>query len=244
MKAFHRSLCAVSVALGLVSYVHAGVTINGTRVIYDAGQREASLSMINDGKEARLMQAWIDAGDATQRPETSTAPFLITPPMARINPGQGQTMRILFTGAELPQDRETVFWVNIMEIPPKPQSDAQGDKNYLQMAVRSRLKLFYRPRGLMGTVDQAPDKLTWRVVQEGGHYVAECNNPSAYNVSFSDVRFKNTESVKSISKGGMCPAKGTAKFPVAGDPDVSGKLTVMVINDYGGFNEHDANFTR
>jgi chaperone protein EcpD len=245
MKVFSRALCAMTVMAASLSSAYAGVTLNATRVVYPADQREVSLSMVNDGKEARLIQAWVDMGDASERAESSKAPFLITPPMSRVDPGKGQTLRIMFTSANnLPQDRETVFWLNILEIPPKPKAGSDAAANYMQLAVRSRMKLFYRPEGLQGSPDAAPEQLTWHLVSDGNGYAAECTNGTPFNVSFSDLSFKGTPQQESVSKGGMCPAEGKGTFPVTGKPDASGKLVVTVINDYGGFNPHEASFTR
>jgi len=245
MKVFSRALCAMTVVAASLSTAHAGITINGTRVVYPADQREVSLSMVNDGKEARLIQAWIDTGDASERAETSKAPFVITPPMSRVDPGKGQTLRIMFTGANnLAQDRETVFWLNVLEIPPKPKAGTDAAENFMQLAVRSRLKLFYRPKGLQGSVDEAPDQLHWHLVSGDKGYDVECTNDTPYNVSFSDLTFKGAPEMPSVSKGGMCPAKGKGTYPIAGTPDAGGKLVVTVINDFGGFNPHEMNFTR
>ncbi|WP_232823437.1 molecular chaperone [Dyella sp. C9] len=245
MKAFGRALCAMTAIAASIGSAYAGITINGTRVIYPAAQREVSLSMVNDGKDARLIQAWVDSGDASERAESSKAPFLITPPMARVDPGKGQTLRIMFTGAaNLPQDRESVYWLNVLEIPPKPKAGTDVSENYMQLAVRSRMKLFYRPKGLVGSPDAAPDQLVWHLHGDGKGYSVECINDTPFNVSFSDVSFKGTAPRQSVSKGGMCPAKGKGSFPIIGSPDASGKLVVTVINDYGGFNPHEATFTR
>ncbi len=244
MKFFSHALCAMTLLFCGLEFAQAGMTINGTRVVYPADQREVSLGMNNNGKEARLVQVWVDAGDAGERPENSTAPFVITPPMARVDPGKGQTLRIMFTGADLPQDRETVFWLNVLEIPPKPKAAADTGMNYMQLAVRSRMKIFYRPTGLLGTPDQAVGQLNWRIVQSKQGHEAECTNPTPFNVSFSDIRFKNSAQELSVSKGGMCPAMGTARLPLTGEPDATGRLVVTVINDWGGFNEHEVDYTR
>jgi len=245
MKVFSRATCAMTVIAASLGSAYAGITINGTRVVYSAEQPEVSLSMVNDGKDARLIQAWVDSGNASERAESSKAPFLITPPMARVDPGKGQTLRIMFTGANsLPQDRETVFWLNVLEIPPKPKADSDTAENYMQLAVRSRLKLFYRPKGLPGSADAAPDQVNWHLISEGRGYTVECVNDTAFNVSFSDISFKGTPPKQTVNKGGMCPAKGKEIFPVAGAPDASDKLVVTVINDYGGFNPHEVAITR
>lgn len=246
MKTFARMACALALVVGGAGSANASLLINGTRVIYPADQREVSLSMENNGSAPILLQSWVDEGNPKDSPETAKAPFILTPPMSRVDPGKGQTLRILYTGASLAQDRETVFWLNVLEIPTKPKAKEGEPNNYLQFAIRSRLKLFYRPKGLPGNAFDAVDKITWRVEKDGNGYVAECNNPTPYFVSFGSLNFKGVEVEKSLEpKGGMCPPMGSEKFPLKGNADSAvGKLTVEVINDYGGFDIHDVNITR
>lgn len=247
MNKFTRITCALALVLGGLGSAYAGIQINGTRVIYPADQREVTLSMVNNGTTPVLLQSWIDDGDTKATPETTKAPFLLTPPMARVDPSKGQTLRIMFTGANLPQDRESVFWLNILEIPTKPKATSDGGaSNYLQFAIRSRIKIFYRPKGLPGTAFDAADQVTWHVVSKGNGFVAECTNPTAYNVNIGSVVAKGSSVPQTVDpKGGMCPAKGTATLPLNGDLNAAaGKLTVQVINDFGGFDPHDFSFTR
>jgi len=245
MKIAIRALCATVLVLASATSAYAGITVNATRVIYPADKREVSLSLVNDGKEPRLIQAWVDSGDASERADTAKAPFVVTPPMSRVDPGKGQALRIMFTGGkELAADRETVFWLNILEVPPKPKADASGAESYMQLAVRSRLKVFYRPKGLPGSAATAVEQIQWRLVAEKSGYVVECNNGTPYNVSFSDVSFKGVAQQKSVSKGGMCPAEGKQTFPVSGAPSPDNTLVVSVINDYGGFNPREVKFDR
>ncbi|WP_426270106.1 molecular chaperone [Dyella kyungheensis] len=246
MKTFARVACALALVVGGAGSAYASIQINGTRVIYPAEQREVSLSMVNNSSAPILLQSWVDEGNPKDSPETSKAPFILTPPMSRVDPAKGQTLRIMFTGAALPQDRETVYWLNVLEIPTKPKVKEGDSSNYLQFAIRSRLKLFYRPKGLPGNSFDAIDQVSWRVEKEGSGYVAECTNPTPYFVSFGSLTFKGVGVDKSLEpKGGMCPAKGSEKFPLKGNPDVAnGKLTVQVINDYGGFDTHDVPFSR
>ncbi|OFU89053.1 hypothetical protein HMPREF3114_18465 [Stenotrophomonas sp. HMSC10F07] len=238
-------LCALVVAMITADVAHAGIQLNATRVVYSAGEREASLSMVNNGSDARLVQAWIDSGDISERPENSKAPFLVTPPMSRVDPGKGQTLRIMLSDATLPQDRESVYWLNVLEIPPKPrQADGGAPQNYVQMAVRTRIKLFYRPKGLVGTPETAVKNLVWHLRSRGGASILECTNGTPFNVSFSDVSFKNAPPNMSVSKGGMCPAKGVAEFPVPGSPNAAaGQLVLTVVNDYGAFVPYEATFS-
>lgn len=73
-------------------------------------------------------------------PRAAKTPFIITPPLFRLDPGKNNILRIVNTTPGLPQDRESVYWVNVKAIPSK--SDDSENKNVLQIAVRTRIKLF------------------------------------------------------------------------------------------------------
>ena len=49
--------------------VHAGVVIYGTRIIYPEKNREVLVQLMNQSKNASLIQAWIDDGNTTIAPE-------------------------------------------------------------------------------------------------------------------------------------------------------------------------------
>ena len=99
----------------------AGVVVTGTRVIYPSNAKEVSVRLDNKGKSPVLIQSWIDSGDASATPENIQVPFILTPPINRVEPSKGQTLRLSYTGGPQPADRESVFWLNILEIPAKPK---------------------------------------------------------------------------------------------------------------------------
>lgn len=208
----------------------AGIQLDGTRVIYPADKREVTLAMTNNADTPRLIQAWVDTGDTDISPQKNTAPFVVTPPIFRLDPEKGQTLRIVFTGGDVPQDRESVFWLNVLEVQPKPAGKAAGTQDYIQFSVRSRLKIFYRPKALPGSPDNAVSTLRWRVVDDG----LECENLSAFNVSINDIWFKDGEENTEHKHSGICPAKGTRIFhfqqPLTSN---SNKMFFTTINDYG-----------
>ena len=122
----------VALALSLFlsqSVLAGGVGLSATRVIYDGSKKEASLTVQNKSKtEEFLIQSWVD--DAAGSKKT---PFIITPPLFRLDPGKNNILRIVNTTPGLPQDRESVYWVNVKAIPSK--SDDSENKNVLQIAV-------------------------------------------------------------------------------------------------------------
>ena len=91
------SLCILFLVL-LSAPVKASIVITGTRVIYSQGERSVSVKLNNNGKSPVLIQSWVDDGVMSKSPDTSTAPFIVTPPINRVDPGKGQTLQITFTG--------------------------------------------------------------------------------------------------------------------------------------------------
>ena len=244
MSFLNRVASAAAFVLIGIATAKAQTQVHGTRVIYPAGEKEVTIAVDNVGTTPRLLQVWVDSGDEKSTADTAVAPFLLTPPMSRVEGGKGQSFRLMFTGGELPQDRESVFWFNVLEIPPKPEGKSDGSVNYLQFAVRTRLKIFYRPKGLSGDPLSALDTLSWRLVRQGGEIALECSNPSPYNVSIANLQFKGSAPVKSATPpGGMCPAKGSERITLPGQDAGNGTLIYNAINDYGGFVEREARYT-
>jgi P pilus assembly chaperone PapD len=238
MKTTIKTLISASViALGLMSTLQAqaSVVIAGTRVIYNAKDTETTIKLTNEGKAPALTQAWIDKGDPKASPSSIEVPFTVTPPVSRIDPGKGQTLRIIYTGEALAQDRETVFWLNVLEIPPKPAAE-DADANKLQLAFRSRIKLFFRPAGLKGNADDAPGTISWRVTQAGGKPAIEASNPSKYHVSFAGIELAGGGKTAKFEDGGMVGPGETRAFPLTGDvaQGPEAKVHYHAINDYGG----------
>lgn len=213
----------------------AGVVITGTRLIYPAGQKEISVKLNNSGTQPALTQSWIDTGDVESTPTSSQAPFVLTPPVARIDPAKGQTLRLMFTGAPLAQDKESVFWLNVLEIPPKPQGI--GDINTLQMAFRSRIKLFYRPTGLVGTASEAIEQVQWQLVpaRNGQGLALQAFNPSAFHVSLIELDLV-VGAQRDRSEDGMVAPGETRQFllpTLKARPSGAAQVEFSAINDYG-----------
>ncbi|HAM65610.1 MAG TPA: pilus assembly protein, partial [Acinetobacter nosocomialis] len=103
----------------LASIGHAEIILHGTRVIYPSDAREVSLQLSNNGTTPSLVQAWIDDGNSKSTPDESNVPFIITPPISRVEPTKGQTLRItaLPSASQLNQNKESIFWLNVLDIP-------------------------------------------------------------------------------------------------------------------------------
>ena len=91
----------------LSAHASASVTMLGTRVIYPADAGEQVLRFSNPDDHPTRVQLWLDDGHAG-RPDGQASPFLVIPPVFRIEPHGGQVVRLSYIGAALPQDRESL----------------------------------------------------------------------------------------------------------------------------------------
>lgn len=199
----------------------AGIVIGGTRVIYDGDKKEASLSIRNPNKSSvYLVQSWVDSGE-----ESRKAPFIVTPPLFRINADGENMLRIIRTGGALAQDRESVFWLNVKSIPAIDDSVARS--NMLQVVIKSRIKLFYRPRGLQGEPGSAYQNL--RFTHHSNRLTV--TNPTPFYVTLFTLKVDGNE----IKEADMVPPLGSASFTL---PSAAvSRVSWQAINDYGGISQ-------
>jgi chaperone protein EcpD len=235
------SINRIACGLGLVAALLAGsagasVTVGGTRVVYPLENREVTVKLTNDRAEPSLVQVWMDKGNADAKPGEASAPFVITPPIFRMDSKKSQTLRMMYTGDALPQDKESVFWLNVLDVPPNTAKNV--DVNTLQFAFRTRIKVFPRPKGLPGTPDDAAGKVSWTVVPAADKkgFEVKVTNPTAYYVSFSEIDVVGGSQTFENDVGGMVEPRGTAQFPIKNLNAVPANAHVKykAISDFGG----------
>lgn len=106
-------------ALLLSSYLpsaDASMVIDGTRIIFPGDKKEIAVRATNMGETPSLTQVWVDDGRVQNQPEKDAAPFIVLPPIVRIEPGKGQSWRLVFNGSRLPQIGNrcsgSIFWIS------------------------------------------------------------------------------------------------------------------------------------
>ncbi len=227
---------------GLLSFsASASVVIMGTRVVYPEQKKSINVQLHNGDNSPSLVQAWLDTGDASGSPGSVRVPFVITPPVSRIEPGTGQTLRIMYTGEPLPRDRESVFYLNVLDIPPRPEFGGKkvdaGSVNYLQLAVRSRIKLFFRPATLNQSVADAARQVTWALVNKGNQIFLRADNQTPYFVTYKKIALKSDRDIQSLTQPGMVSPYSVKEFTLPGKNFYGASVIWTVINDYGGYEE-------
>jgi chaperone protein EcpD len=233
-----RALAAALLATGcLLSSAYANVIIGGTRVIFPAQDGEVTVRLTNQNATPALVEAWIDSGDPKSTPDKVNTPFLITPPLFRMEPNRDQSLRILFTHSDqpLPVDRESVFWLNVLEVPPKPSGPEFLGKNYMQLAIRSRLKLFYRPAGLAGDPLKAPSELSFKAVSDAGSVAVVVHNPTPYYVTIGQITVTADGTSHKVDTGMVAPLSDLrlAVSDLKQAPSAGSAIQYDCINDYG-----------
>lgn len=218
-------------SLALTSFQSfSGVLINGTRVIYPSDEKEITLRLENKGEKPSLVQVWIDKGDSKAKVSLIESPFIILPPVFRIEPTQGQTLRISYTGSNLPQDRESVFWLNVLDIPARQQ---KLPSNSIEMAFRSRIKLFYRPSSLnIASSSEQVEKLHWSTAPCQNKQCIVIKNPTPVFVTISTIKVMSGDKVLTSLTGSMLAPFGSDSYPVKVNPG-NNSLFIEYVNDYG-----------
>lgn len=182
-----KAALIIALAMGVMQASSASVIINRTRVIFPSSEKEVSVQLTNMDEVPKVVQAWIDSGNKELSPDLIDVPFQILSPVFRMNAKKGQVLRLIGLPNSLPQDKESVFYLNVLEVPPTP--DLPSGENFVQFSFRSRIKLFYRPQSLSGVASNAGEKIEWQISE--GQLVAK--NPTPYYVSMNTVEVLDFE---------------------------------------------------
>lgn len=202
------------------SSVHAGVQLSSTRVILEEGKRSAAVYAKNQGDPV-VVQAWIEGVG-----EVMETPFFITPPLSRFDGDTERSLTVTRVGENVPPDRESYYWINVLEIPQKSQSKA----NTLAFATKTKIKLFYRPNAIL-KAPRGPEQLTWQMSRQGAKCQVAITNASPYTVNFSKIELGTGD----VGRGVVAMPLATTTFDLETCPGSGVTLTPHVVNDYGAF---------
>lgn len=220
----------------------ARLVVHGKRVIYPEKSREITFYFRNKGDTPTLAQIWVDEFDKDEGPDASKAPFVALPPLIRVAAHTQQAARLRYTGAPLPDDRESVFWLNVLDAPPR---DAAMDATqpYLQAAFRNKIKLFFRPAALKGLdASSSIGALQWSVVHEGKTQKLQARNDSPFHVNAVHAQLRVGDRWIEARNVGMIAPKSTLQFelpPVEAVP-ASAEVSFKYISEHGVLTEHSS----
>lgn len=163
MRSFFRN--RVTKALGMTLALMmasqsalASLAADQTRYIFRGDKDALTITVTNNDKERTFGgQAWVD-----NLVEKDTRPtFVVTPSFFKVKPQGQQTLRIIMASDHLPKDKESVYWLNLQDIPPALKGSG------IAIALRTKLKLFYRPEALLKDRKGAEEGISLQVRPDG-----------------------------------------------------------------------------
>nr|CDS57106.1 putative periplasmic pilus exported chaperone [Serratia symbiotica] len=227
IKFLMAAAMATAALLTGVQQASAAIALDRTRIIFGGENHSISLNLSNQNRELPyLAQGWIedDKGNKIE------SPLMVLPPLQRVEPGGKSQVKIQATSAinALPQDHESLFYFNLREIPPRSEKP-----NMLQIALQTRIKLFFRPAKLQagqnGYSGLWQQKLT--LTREGDKY--RITNPTPYFVTIVAAQTaQSREDIASFNPLMIAPQSSALLNLSAKALGSSPVLTY--INDFGG----------
>ncbi|NLU15255.1 MAG: molecular chaperone [Serratia liquefaciens] len=216
----------------------AGIIASATRVIFYEGDNEQTLMLANTNRYPIVVQTWVDHGDVNTAPELSHAPFVALPSVFGMQPGALKGLKIILADAGFPTDKESVYWLNLYEIPPS-QPAVPPQQSRVTLAMNTQMKIFYRPKKLAGKAELASDSASFKLEKSGKGYRLVCKNDSAFYLSFAylSVQLGKRHYSVQLENDMMTAPYSTKSYYIdyINDSDLSqiATVNVAIINDQG-----------
>lgn len=229
-SAFNSRPGRVGFALLLIlasSPAPAVVNTEVTRIIFNAEENAQSLTLANSEQGPTLVQVWADEGDPHVTPDEVQTPVVILPPLFKMQPGEIRSLRLLLSSRQsLARDRETLYWLNIYQLPPQTAEDQKNQQKVI-LPLRIRMKLLIRPQGVAPLAEKEGEKLTFMLQRQDSTRLV-IQNPTPWHLTLTglscgDYRAQTT----------MVPPKSSITIPLQGTGAQCKKVSYSVINDSG-----------
>ncbi|MBE3658594.1 hypothetical protein BOO92_18100 [Vibrio navarrensis] len=207
---------------------YAALVLNGTRYIYEEGISRKEITISNKSERTMGAQIWIEPfTDINSKTGYSgESHFTASPALVKIAPKGKANVNIVSITDNLPQEHESIYWLNVQEIPPKSEVDAPS----VVFAQRIKVKMIYRPKAL-GNRYSAEEKLL-ATCNQGVLQVVNKSpflfSPLYYslgkeNVAYYHLIMPGTNNI--LSKVKDCPKE----------------MTINMIDDFGGKKDYKVN---
>ena len=181
--------------------------------VLEADQQASALWLENRGNETANLQirvfAWSQSGFNDQY--QNQRDVIGSPPVAKIEPGQKQLVRLTRT-REIPPGQELAYRIIIDEIPSATPPAGESGKTAaaIRFQMRYSVPLFAYGAGLWSKEDTSrkrdpkgaglPD-LSWRTVAVDGRPYVEVRNQGAVHARLTDVALKQGGQTKPLVEG-------------------------------------------
>ncbi|HID7482701.1 TPA: fimbrial biogenesis chaperone [Morganella morganii] len=216
----HIKLIIIMIFISLSQFSYAGILLGSTRVVIENGRNEGSVNVHNREDNNYLIQSWV-----LDKSEVPTDDIALTPPLFKLSANTSNALRIVIT-KDLPQDRETLYWLNVKFIPSVKKSNL--DNNSLSFALNNRIKIIYRPKSLSGeSINQVFEKI---IIQKSGN-ILKIKNPTKYFINISEISINK----KNIKNPGYIKPETEISLDLPKN-NKNGNLEYIFIDDLGKLN--------
>lgn len=208
---------------------HAAFVLNSTRYVFDEKRDNISVQVDNQSTQEYGGQIWIENQDQNDK----NVYFVPSPTFFKVAEQHKQILRILKINNALPKDKESLFWINVQEIPKAPKDGV----NALSIALHTQVKMFYRPDALKDKRENAERNI--KMISSEGNTVLWNDTPyyfSIINVKQNGIPIKVSEDIKdklSVFSPGDKVSLGKSI--------TSNSLSIVAFDDYGVDKEYKLN---
>ncbi|MCO7626370.1 molecular chaperone [Pseudomonas fluorescens] len=242
----HSVVQRVLLALVILGAGHAqaasSVLIWPIDPVLEADQQASALWLENRGTETANLQirvfGWSQSGFAEQY--QNQRDVIGSPPVAKIEPGQKQLVRLTRT-KDVPPGQELAYRIIIDEIPSAQPPAAEGGKTAaaIRFQMRYSVPLFAYGAGLWSKEDSTRPRdpkgvgvpqLSWRTVAVDGRPYVEVRNQGAVHARLTDVVIKQGGQNKPLAEGllGYVLPGAVMRWPAPGPLASESALQVRV----------------
>nr|WP_227008614.1 MULTISPECIES: fimbrial chaperone [unclassified Enterobacter cloacae complex] len=208
---------------------HAAFVLNSTRYVFNEKRENISVQVDNQSSQEYGGQIWIENQDQNDK----NVYFVPSPTFFKVADQHKQILRILKINDALPKDKESLFWVNIQEIPKAPK----GGMNALSIALHTQVKMFYRPDILKDKRENAEQNV--KMISSEGNTVLWNDTPYYFaiiSVKQNGKPIKLSEEIKDklsvFSPGGKVSL---------GKSVTNDNISIIAFDDYGVDKEYKLN---
>lgn len=212
-----------ALSLMTASSVWAALSVDQSRYIFEGNKDALSIVVENASPKTYGGQAWIEnIKEADTRPT-----FVVTPPFFKVSGNGKQVLRVMKALEQMPEDKESIYWVSLQEIPPLNKDGG------LSVALRTKVKLLYRPANLMKDRKGSESGLSVKTVDGKTELV----NTTPYIFAVADVLGEKDVSLSFDQKQHETLAMFTPGDSVALPKGATAKKVVS-IDDLGHLGTH------
>ncbi|STB30926.1 fimbrial chaperone protein [Citrobacter braakii] len=205
---------------------HAAFVLNSTRYVFDEKRENISVQVDNQSTQEYGGQIWIENQDQNDK----NVYFVPSPTFFKVADQHKQILRILKINDALPKDKESLFWINIQEIPKAPKDGV----NALSIALHTQVKMIYRPDILKDKRENAEKNI--KLINDESSTVLF--NDSPYYFALINVK----QNGKNVNLGDDVKNKIAVFSPfekISLNKKLTGNISFVAFDDYGVDREYN-----